>query len=920
MALPKRKQIRTNLPVYKHDALPSGAPVRLLTSLRHEERTNRTIHAEDDSTAGPLLRFSLKTADLDDSPEYDCLSYTWGNPHRVFVDQESQDKVSEWYSHQEAVICNGNVMWIGRNLCSFLHRLLLTREKPDVFAGAAGRHQSSALWIDAISIDQTNLEERGQQVRMMDRIYREAGTVIAWLGEEDTFMRPALNALISLCNLDPNAAAYAMAVNPVQENLAASRLLGIESEFPTFHIYAFLNRAWFRRAWIVQEAILARRLVVFAGSIMIPYSLLVKAADRLQRSTWWLTIAQDSKSRIELGVGARFQVLYGPHVEHLRAPDALWPCELDQNDYFDPTYAIKEVVDLRARFGGHDQWLSRIPGHDYKLPDYHEILTRFRAWDASDPRDKVYAFLGLTSFPSTPDALMPDYSLNSNYQDVYISATRFLLITDNNLNILSHKETVTPERCISLPSWVPDLHVTNSIAKVTIGDAVLSPWFAAGEIAPQLRNIQRFGRQLMLKGLFVDSVAYTGDFNSNLMDVVQLLWSLRPYYHTDSAPSMFSTVNRSSRRASESQTSESSRAWQADETMDTSLSETTRPEVNNDAPQPVTYRQDFDSQGHDQRSCLGSETSQTSTISSGRETLESIDKLSTTSSAQWSARRYSDPGLASMTGIVAVSPYGVVIRDMIQTSGASNEGDRSGCESTAPWIEMESIVPSSLSDAAKTTSEAEAHFSTPAHLQTRIEVFWRTLLADCCDGQHPAPLKYGFAFTASLRSELNTLRLITHLPSRTRREGLENMLLKLENSLYAVELLAKDEPGDFVDLIDLDHMRDEVHKALLVRYGYAWAGSPSSTYEPIRFLPNVQEHVRDFNINHIEPISADLREFWRRRSQTALGRRLFTTRQRRYLGYGPVTARAGDEVWVLAGGKVPYVLRPRDNGNYEFIG
>lgn len=38
------------------------------------------------------------------------------------------------------------------------------------------------------------------------------------------------------------------------------------------------------------------------------------------------------------------------------------------------------------------------------------------------------------------------------------------------------------------------------------------------------------------------------------------------------------------------------------------------------------------------------------------------------------------------------------------------------------------------------------------------------------------------------------------------------------------------------------------------------------------------------------------------------------------IGRGPISASKGDEIWVLAGGKVPYILRPMGNNNYEFIG
>lgn len=54
---------------------------------------------------------------------------------------------------------------------------------------------------------------------------------------------------------------------------------------------------------------------------------------------------------------------------------------------------------------------------------------------------------------------------------------------------------------------------------------------------------------------------------------------------------------------------------------------------------------------------------------------------------------------------------------------------------------------------------------------------------------------------------------------------------------------------------------------------------------------------------------------------TAKGRsrRFFRTDDQR-LGMGMQTMRAGDQIWLLAGGRVPYILRPLENGHYEFHG
>jgi hypothetical protein len=61
------------------------------------------------------------------------------------------------------------------------------------------------------------------------------------------------------------------------------------------------------------------------------------------------------------------------------------------------------------------------------------------------------------------------------------------------------------------------------------------------------------------------------------------------------------------------------------------------------------------------------------------------------------------------------------------------------------------------------------------------------------------------------------------------------------------------------------------------------------------------------------------REFGRLRIIFSSSRRIFRTREN-YLGNGPRSIRPGDQVWILAGTKIPFVLRPQENGKYVLIG
>jgi hypothetical protein len=80
------------------------------------------------------------------------------------------------------ITCDGVEMTIGGELYSALKRL----RPEDVVL---------RIWVDAICIHQSNLEERNQHVKMMGEVYRKAETVRVWLGGAVGIEQMALRCL-----------------------------------------------------------------------------------------------------------------------------------------------------------------------------------------------------------------------------------------------------------------------------------------------------------------------------------------------------------------------------------------------------------------------------------------------------------------------------------------------------------------------------------------------------------------------------------------------------------------------------------------------------------------------------------------------------------------------------------------------------
>jgi len=131
----------TASPAHQQAALHGSKSIRLLTLLPSSSRD-------------ASLDIQLTVADLSDNPQYEALSYAWGD------DMGSA-----------AVNCQGTVIPVTSNCESALRRLRY-RDKP------------RTLWVDAICIDQTLRanDERNHQVRLMGEIYASAKQVILWFG------------------------------------------------------------------------------------------------------------------------------------------------------------------------------------------------------------------------------------------------------------------------------------------------------------------------------------------------------------------------------------------------------------------------------------------------------------------------------------------------------------------------------------------------------------------------------------------------------------------------------------------------------------------------------------------------------------------------------------------------------------------
>ncbi|KAK3725147.1 hypothetical protein LTR37_000658 [Vermiconidia calcicola] len=289
--------------------------------------------------------------------------------------------------------------------------LLVTSNLSNALRAVRRADRAILLWVDAICINQQDVEERNHQVQLMRQIYTTAATVNVWLGSEVAGTGEALSVLEQLATGRPLGRILLEQANTP----AAIRSLTTLFMYP-----------WWQRLWVIQEALLANHALVFCGSHRINFQTILQAFEMLWNEY--------------IHTGQQLRVLCGVHsIESL-----IRRLELTVRRF----RIVRGLVFVDS------------PGRPRRFrndPKGWPFLLRTCSWsNVTDPRDKVYGTLGL--FPSA--VLEPDYSLDVT--STYTRSTFHIIERMGNLALVSQAVSrVSLDN--GLPSWVPDWRVPSNV-------------------------------------------------------------------------------------------------------------------------------------------------------------------------------------------------------------------------------------------------------------------------------------------------------------------------------------------------------------------------------------------------------------------------------------------------------------------------
>lgn len=396
----------------------------------HKIRLLRIRPLKDDGTMQSPIE-----ADLVDNQslaaiqgKFTTLSYCAGSPRNT-----------------ETILVNGRKFNAFANLG---HALRIARNFWKEKHGAA----ELLLWADQVCINQSDVNERSHQVNFMGDIYESAMQVLVCLSVEGSHS----GGIRWLQQLHDKIAHPCDGEEPGFKR--TRRLLFHGFKNVDFHsgwdgfLATVMLSPWWPRAWIRQEFIKSPNAYFLAGDEIIHYKSLQEDLSLLGDTLTESCFVQDQRCPLLSRTPSNMCLVCsrdaGSDTER-KLKDRL-ECALE-------LFRLKEILSPPEM----TRVLFETP-EGYK--DLLACLSYMYLCEASDPRDLVYACLGLTAHTYR---IHPNYASNFSFHDLLVHVAQSAIKHDQSLNaiLLTARSTVI-NRAPGLPSWVPDFRVKPSLRMV----------------------------------------------------------------------------------------------------------------------------------------------------------------------------------------------------------------------------------------------------------------------------------------------------------------------------------------------------------------------------------------------------------------------------------------------------------------------
>ncbi|KAK5955432.1 hypothetical protein OHC33_003070 [Knufia fluminis] len=385
---------------------------------------------------------------LHNPPAFSALSYVCGPPTRTSQISVS-GKLFNAFANLAAAIADARTCW---------HR---------AFPGS-----ELFLWTDQVCINQNDDNERSQQVSKMRDVYSNAEHTLIWLpasidveyefqhwSDCKQWLLQQRSKLHATSAFVRKTTAPSGSIQPEKPSSQSVK----DIVMAVNEIYSLGRSEWWTRAWVFQEFVVSESAMFMMKPFLVPWVDVFELLELYYKS--WDTFSQwryDVEERLnEEETGIRSHI-----VSKGLYPYCTSSCDFCYILYdmytgyhrgvWDDTLNLPETYsDILTAFAGH--YLGFISVFKDKktlgsrLP-LSTVMKRSRNRKTSEPRDKVYAYLGLLA---DSNIITPNYRQRLNV--VYTEVARKIIEQDQRLDILSQTREAQRRSTHDdfLPSWVP---------------------------------------------------------------------------------------------------------------------------------------------------------------------------------------------------------------------------------------------------------------------------------------------------------------------------------------------------------------------------------------------------------------------------------------------------------------------------------
>ncbi|MCJ1368343.1 hypothetical protein MMC16_007485 [Acarospora aff. strigata] len=414
------------VPQFDHQPLQDPRAIRLLKVTLHKQ----------------VIDLKIEAFPLNQCPPYCALSYTWGNPECTWpIDRSGEGEEvndiaeTDRWNVRFPVLLDGRKLMVTRNLYDVLSHIRKSKLWHHYF------------WIDAICINQSDMDERNSQVQIMDEIYEKAFKVVVWLGTEDESTASVLHIITKLAsthrefeqrNEEPGSV---FNDHNDYQDVEKLRSLGLQGTTLSdwLNVIVFQGRGWFRRFWVLQEVVLAQEIEVFWGSYWVSFQDLVHGSLFLVRTSFMDALTQIALPWQPNDTWRRVQ--RPAHMTALQLQLFLQRLPCGSEDYIVAMHRVSDIV---------------------KDAVFLDLCLDFASdQEATDPRDKIFGLLGFLKRAAQTHFGM-QYPIKVDYRidtaSLYSSVASYIIRETSSLQLLTkvlsryHKASEVRD----LPSWVPD--------------------------------------------------------------------------------------------------------------------------------------------------------------------------------------------------------------------------------------------------------------------------------------------------------------------------------------------------------------------------------------------------------------------------------------------------------------------------------